>query len=97
MVVGLGGVVVGGFEVGPGSEGGGEHEDGGFWGVEVSEEGVDELEFVTGVHEDVGFAGQVGGFLISEEVFAVGGVCDVFKSAGDGGAEGNDSVIVGFG
>ena len=41
----------------PTSEGGGEHKDGGTGGVEVGEQVIDDLKFVAGVNEDIGFAG----------------------------------------
>lgn len=69
------GMVVGGLEVGPGSESGGEHKNGRPRSVEVGEEGVDDLEFVSRIYENVGFA---------ERLFCVG---KMLESATDGRAE----------
>lgn len=47
---------VGFFQILPSGEGAGEHEDGGFWRVEIGDQAVDRFELVAWVDEDVGFA-----------------------------------------
>jgi len=66
-----------------GGEGADEHEEGALGEVEVGEEGVDDLELVGGVDEDVGAAAGGG------EWFAL--TAEVFEGAGDGGADGHDA------
>ena len=85
FVAGCDSVVVGGFEVFPAGEGGSEHEDGGFWGVEVSDESVDDLELEAWINKNVVFA------------FGFAGFAPEFESARDGGADGDDVVAGGFG
>ena len=64
----------------PAGKSGGKHENGGFWRVEVSNEGIDRLEFETRVDENVVFARGFAGF------------GPIFKSASDGGTDGNHAV-----
>lgn len=78
------GLVVGFEDEFAGGEGADEHEEGAFGEVEVGEEGVDDVELVGRVDEDVGAAG--GGF----EGGAV--AAEVFEGAGDGGADSDDAV-----
>ncbi len=85
LVAGAGGVVVGGFEIFPAGEGSGKHKDGGFWGVEVGNESVDDLEFEAGEDEDVVFA------------FGFAGFTPEFESASDGSTDGDDAVAGGLG
>ena len=73
-------MVVGRLEVFPASECGGEHEHGRFWGVEVCDESVYDLEFKTWVNEDVVFA------------FGFASFTPEFKSAGNGGADSDYAV-----
>lgn len=73
------GVVVGGFEMIPAGEGGSEHEDGGFGGVEISNKGIDELKFVAWVDKDIVLALGLAGLGI------------VLQGAGDSSAESYDS------
>ena len=69
----------------PASKSSGEHKNGGFWGMEVGDEGVDGLEFKTRIDKDVVFA----------ESFASFG--PEFKRASDGSADGDNAMIGGFG
>ena len=73
------------FEVIPASESGGEHEYGGFWGMEVGDEGVDGLEFEAWINENIVFA------------FGFASFGPIFESASDGGADSNDAVAGSFG
>ena len=73
------GVVVGGFEMIPAGEGGGEHEDGGFGGMEISNKSIDELKFVAWVDKDIILALGLAGLGI------------VLQGAGDSSAESYDS------
>ena len=72
---------VGGFHEVGASHGGDEHEERGFWQVEVSEEGVGAAERPWWVDED-------GGIAVVRGDGAVGGGA-VFEDAGDGGADGD--------
>ena len=85
------------LEVGPGGEGSREHEDGGAGSVKVGEEVVDNLKFEAGVDEDVGLTGEIvdrGSWIVENIGVSLG---DVLESAGDGGANGKDAVVGGFG
>ena len=78
-------MIVGGFEVVPAGESGGEHEDGGFWRVEIGDESVNDFEFEAWEDENVVFA------------FGFAGFAPEFESARDGGADSDDAVAGGFG
>ncbi len=72
---------VGGFHEVGACHGGDEHEECGFWQVEVSKEGVGAAERPWRVDED-------GGIAVVRGDGSVGGGA-VFEDAGDGGADGN--------
>ena len=78
-------MIVGGFEVVPAGESGGEHEDGGFWRMEIGDESVNDFEFEAWEDENVVFA------------FGFAGFAPEFESARDGGADSDDAVAGGFG
>ena len=44
------------LEMIPASKSSGEHKNGGFWGMEVGDEGVDGLEFEAWINENIVFA-----------------------------------------
>ena len=69
----------------PASKSSSEHKNGGFRGMEVGDEGVNGLEFKTRIDKDVVFA----------ESFASFG--PEFKRTSDGGANGDNATIGGFG
>ena len=71
-------MVVGGVEAIPASKSGGEHEDGGFRGVEIGQQGVNQLELEARIDKNVVLAPREAGLGI------------VFEGAGNGGANGND-------
>ena len=85
MIVLADGVLVGDFKMIPASEGGCKHEDGGFWGVEVSNKAVYDSEFESWINEDVVFS------------LAATSSAVIFKSAGNGGAKSNNATMLGFG
>ena len=64
----------------PSSKSGGEHEDSGFGGVEISNEGIDSLELEAWINENIVFARGFAGF--SPE----------FECTSDSGADGNDAM-----
>ncbi len=47
---------VSGFEMIPSGESGSEHENGGFWSMEISYESVDGLKFKAWINKDIVFA-----------------------------------------
>ena len=67
-------MLVGGFDVVPTSEGGGEHEDGRFGGVKVSKKGIDNFKIEAGIDKNSIFA------------FGLAGLTPPFESTSDGGA-----------
>ena len=75
---------IGGFELFPAGEGGSEHEDGRFGGVEIGDEAVYDLEFETWVNENIIFAGGFTSF------------GPKFERASDGGTNRNNTMAGGF-
>lgn len=69
----------------PASKGGSEHKNGGFWRVEISDQGIDGLKFEARVDEDIVFA------------FGFAGFGPELEGAGDGSADGDDAVAGSFG
>ena len=69
----------------PASESGGKHQDGGFWRVEVSDEGVDGFELEAWIDENIVFALGFAGF--GPEL----------QGTRNGGANGNYAVAGSFG
>ena len=78
-------MLIGGFEMIPAGKSSSEHEDGGFWGVKIGKQGVDNFKIKTWVDENIVFA---RGFASATPVF---------ERASDGGAERNDAMFGGFG
>ncbi len=84
MIVAVGGMIVGGFEFVPASEGSSEHKDGGFRRMKIGNKAVDDLEIEAWINENV--------------VFALGLVSfgPIFERASDGGADSDNAVAGGF-
>ena len=68
----------------PAGKGSSEHEYGGFWRMEVSDESIDGLEFEAWINENIVFA------------FGLAGFGPIFESASDGSADGDNAVASGF-
>lgn len=78
-------MIVGRFEMIPASKGSGQHENGGFWRMEVGNQCVDDFELEARVNKDIVFA------------FGFAGFAPEFESARDGSTDSNNTMTGFFG